>query len=157
MKTLDFDSAAFSLISSMQRLYSKVQLLGCFKCFSLSYHSESSDRCTPRSILSRPGSRPQVWWGVLSVSLGGLQLTIWLCGQRRWSADHPVGSCCHTTPQARAGNRKKKAGHPVHLDQRAKRDITKASPFRFLFLFFLINHLWSEANLSAAWPRCASL
>lgn len=31
------------------------------------------------------GSRPQVWRGVLGVSLGGLQLMIWLCGQQCWA------------------------------------------------------------------------
>lgn len=105
---------AFSLIW-MRCLRSKVQLLGHFKCFPLSYRSKSSDRCSPRSILRLPGlsscpnisgSRPQVWWGVLSVSLGGLQLTMRLCGQRCWSADHPAGSCSHNASQARAGNRK---------------------------------------------------
>lgn len=50
-----------------------------------------------------------------------------------WSAvlstDHPASSCCHSDPQAgqETGNRKKKAGHPVHLDQRVKHDITKSS------------------------------
>lgn len=52
------------------------------------------------------------------------------------SADHPAGSCCHNDPQAgqETGNRKKKAGHPVHLDQCVKRDITKASLFNEEYL-----------------------
>lgn len=49
-----------------------------------------------------------------------------------WSAvlstDHPAGSCYHNGQQAgqETGNRKKKAGHPVHLDQCVKHDITTA-------------------------------
>lgn len=46
------------------------------------------------------------------------------------SGDHPACSCCHSDPPAgqETGNRKKKkAGHPVHLDQRIGCDITKRS------------------------------
>lgn len=57
-----------------------------------------------------------------------------------WSAllstDHPAGSCCNNDQQARqeTGNRMKKAGHPVHLDQCVKHDITKASLFNKEYL-----------------------
>lgn len=58
-----------------------------------------------------------------------------------WSAvlstDHPAGSCCHNAPHAKqeTGNRKKKAGHPVHLDQSVKPDMTKALLFNREYLF----------------------
>ena len=57
-----------------------------------------------------------------------------------WSAllskDHPAGSCSHNGQQAgqETGNRKKKAGHPVHLDRFVKNDITKASLFNEEYL-----------------------
>lgn len=65
-------------------------------------------------------------WVSLSVEL---QLTIGLRGQHPLSPDHPACSCCHSDPQAgqETGNRKKKAGHPVHLDRRVCRDITQRS------------------------------
>lgn len=54
-------------------------------------------------------------------------MTVW---SALLSTDHPACSCCHSDPQAgqETGNRKKKAGHPVHLDLCVGRDITKASP-----------------------------
>ena len=76
------------------------------------------------------GSRPQVWRGVPGVSLGGLG---------SWHHARVVSTAERGPPsrqlppyndqQARqeTGSRKKKAGHPVHLDQCVKHDITDAS------------------------------
>lgn len=57
-----------------------------------------------------------------------------------WSAvlstDHPAGSSSNNDQQGKqeTGNRMKKAGYPVHLDQRVKHDITKASLFNKEYL-----------------------
>lgn len=61
-----------------------------------------------------PGSRPQVWWGVLGVSLGGLQLTKRLCGQQCWA---------QTTQQAAAAIMTHRPGRKQETGRRRRQDI----------------------------------
>lgn len=87
-----------------------------------------------------------------------------------WSAlpstDHPAGSCCHNDQWARqeTGNRKKKAGHPVHLDKHVKHDITKASLLKgripdqmTLFLARLSSNAFLSASFCVFASSCASV
>lgn len=129
--------SACCLMWGIRCLDKEIHPLFYSKCFSLSYHSQS-----PLPALLQPPRLPglssvQIFQGAgLSMVrcfcclLGGLQLTIWLCGQPAvLSTDHPAGSCCHNDLQAgqETGNRKKKAGHPVLPYEWVEHDITKAT------------------------------
>lgn len=146
MKTLisTFKSWCWRIQSNLNRAMfrqkKKIQPLFYSKCFSLSYHSKSSAPCTPpafsppRTLSLSKYSREQAssmvrCSGCLFRWAAADETTVW---SAVLSTDHPAGSCCHNDPQAgqETGNRKKKkAGHPVHLDQLVEHDITKASLF----------------------------
>lgn len=62
-------------------------------------------------------------------------MTVWSAGAEARTTQQAAAAIAPHRPGQETGSRKKtKAGHPVDLDQRAERDITKASAFLF-FLF----------------------
>lgn len=121
------------MIQTIQCLDKEVQPLIYSKCFSLTYHSKSTppDVLPPKTLSLSKYFRAQA--SAMARCSGCLvrwapadDMIVWSAPR---SSDHPAGSCCNNDQQARqeTGNRMKKAGHPVLLDQRAKHDITNAS------------------------------
>lgn len=100
------------------------------------------DFCSPRSS-SLPGTLPKYLreqassmvrcFGCLFRWAAADDMIVW---SAVLSTDHPAGSRSNNDQQGKqeTGNRMKKAGHPVHLDQRVKHDITKASLFNIEYL-----------------------
>lgn len=88
-------------------------------------------------------SGPQVCWGVLGVSLGGLQLTIWLCGQQCWA---------QTTQQAAAVIMANRPGRKQETGWRRQDILFIISVLSMTSRkhHFLMKNTWSEATCFVA-------